>query len=94
MVEGTALYNQQHYSRLETLITDDAQLMALLPTVESTGRSIIAGDDYVLEMLWAAQMGNADYPFDSTIIPVKHNHCRGCGDKNCRRVDTYGAQAV
>ena len=63
MVEGTALYNQQHYSRLETLITDDTQLMALLPTVESTGRSIIADDDYVLEMLWAAQNGSVECPF-------------------------------
>ena len=63
MAKGTALFNQQHYARLETLITDDAQLMALLPTVESTGRSIIAGDDYVLEMLWAAQNGSVECPF-------------------------------
>ena len=63
MVKGTALFNQQHYARLETLITDDAQLMALSPTVESTGRSIIAGDDYVLEMLWAAQNGSVECPF-------------------------------
>jgi hypothetical protein len=51
-------------------------------------------DDYILELLWQAQMGNVNYPFEPKIIPVKHNHCRGCGDKNCRRVDTYGAQAV
>ena len=63
MAKGTALFNQQHYARLETLITDDAQLMALSPTVESTGRSIIAGDDYVLEMLWAAQNGSVECPF-------------------------------
>ena len=68
MVEGTALFNQQHYARLETLITDDAQLMALSPTVESTGRSIMAGNDWALEMLWLAQNGSVDCPFTRNAI--------------------------
>ena len=63
MIEGTALFNQQHYARLETLITDDAQLMALLPTVESTGRSIIADGDWAIELLWLAQNGSVECPF-------------------------------
>jgi len=88
-LERTAIYNRAHYARLETLTTDDTELEAMaLPIVTPMG------DDDVLAMLWLAQNGNIDYPFAPRAVPVKHNHCRGCGDKNCRRADTYGAQAV
>jgi len=63
MLEGTALFNQQHYARLETLITDDAQLMELSP--------VAPDDDFVMELLWNAQMGNTDYPFESQATRAK-----------------------
>ena len=28
-------------------------------------------DDYILEMLWQAQMGNTDYPFEPQVILAK-----------------------
>ena len=63
MLEGTALFNQHHYTRLETLITDDAQLMELSP--------VAPDDDFVMELLWNAQMGNANYPFESQATRAK-----------------------
>jgi hypothetical protein len=63
MIEGTSMFNQQHYARLETLITDDAQLMELA--------SVAPDDDFVMELLWNAQMGNTDYPFESASNPCE-----------------------
>ncbi len=63
MIEGTPLFNQQHYARLETLITDDAQLMELSP--------VAPDDDFVMELLWNAQMGNTNYPFESQATRAK-----------------------
>ncbi len=63
MIEGTPLFNQQHYARVETLITDDAQLMELSP--------VAPDDDFVMELLWNAQMGNTNYPFESQATRAK-----------------------
>ena len=57
MLEGTALYNQAHYARLETLITDDAQLQML---------SSVFGDKQIAkQMQFSAQFGNMDCAINS-----------------------------
>jgi len=55
MLERPALYNREFYARLETLITDDDTLVEL--------SSVAPDDDFVMELLWNAHMGNSDYPF-------------------------------
>ena len=57
MLEGTALYNQAHYARLETLITDDAQLQML---------SSVFDDELIAkQMRFSAQFGNMDCAINS-----------------------------
>ena len=57
MLEGTALYNQAHYARLETLITDDAQLDMLSSVFDD---KLIAK-----QMQFSAQFGNMDCAINS-----------------------------
>jgi hypothetical protein len=57
MSEGTALYNQAHYARLETLITDDAQLEML--------SSVFDDKQIAKQMQLSAQFGNMDCAINS-----------------------------
>ena len=57
MLERPALYNQAFYSRLETLITDDAQLQML---------SSVFDDELIAkQMQFSAQFGNMDCAMNS-----------------------------
>ena len=57
MSKRPALYNQAHYARLETLITDDAQLQML---------SSVFDDELIAkQMRFSAQFGNMDCAINS-----------------------------
>ena len=57
MLERPALYNQAHYARLETLITDDAQLQML---------SSVFDDELIAkQMQFSAQFGHMDCAINS-----------------------------
>ena len=57
MSKRPALYNQAHYARLETLITDDAQLQML---------SSVFDDELIAkQMQFSAQFGNMDCAINS-----------------------------
>jgi len=57
MLERPALYNQAHYARLETLITDDAQLEML---------SYVFDDELIARQIqFSAQFGNMDCAINS-----------------------------
>jgi hypothetical protein len=57
MLERPALYNQAHYARLETLITDDAQLEML--------SSVFDDKQIAKQMQLSAQFGNMDCAINS-----------------------------
>jgi len=57
MLERPALYNQAHYARLETLITDDAELEML---------SSVFDDELIARQIqFSAQFGNMDCAINS-----------------------------
>jgi len=57
MLERPALYNQAHYARLETLITDDAELQML---------SSVFDDELIARQIqFSAQFGNMDCAINS-----------------------------
>tara|TARA_B110000503_G_scaffold42846_1_gene70143 strand:- start:5898 stop:6071 length:174 start_codon:yes stop_codon:yes gene_type:complete len=57
MLERPALYNQAHYARLETLITDDAQLQML---------SYVFDDELIAKQIqFSAQFGNMNCAINS-----------------------------
>ena len=57
MLERPALYNQAFYARLETLITDDAQLEML--------SSVFDDEQFAKQMLFSAQFGNMECAINS-----------------------------
>lgn len=57
MLERPALYNQAFYARLETLITDDAQLQML--------SSVFDDEQIAKQMQFSAQFGNMQCAMNS-----------------------------
>ena len=55
MIEGTLLQNQRYTARVESLITDDEQLLPMLSMVFD------GYDELVRQMMFSAQFGNAEY---------------------------------
>ncbi len=56
MLERPELYNQAFYARLETLITDDAQLEML---------SSVFDDEQIAKQMFSAQFGNMECGINS-----------------------------
>ena len=57
MLERPSLYNQAFYARLETLITDDAQLQML--------SSVFDDEQIAKQMQFSAQFGNMECAINS-----------------------------